>query len=203
MKTICKTIFIILFFLPGMALAEADIIRFADFDWGTSFANLPRLAESHYFQLKKKIVNRHLAEWAASVQGAERYRLREEIQEECRLQLIYEGKVEGKTALITFSFTPLTQKLFKVSVKWGEESRAESLRLKLMKRHGSPREAFPAIHSYIWSEKNTEVEIQGSEDNTILDYSDLKLWETYRKERKTIKKAGEGSSQNTSSEKAQ
>ncbi len=194
MKAICKTIFILLFFLPGISRAEEEVIRFEDFDWGTSFADLPARAESHYFQLEKKIVNQHFGLWTASVRGANRYQLQEEVQKECLLQLIYEGTVEGKTALITFSFTPLTQKLFKLTVKWEDDLPVEPLLQKLIKRHGSPREQFAAVGNYIWTKQDIEVEIQGDKDNTILNYSDLKLWKTYRQERKTIQKAGKSPS---------
>ena len=203
MNAFCKTIFILLFLLPGMAPAEEDIFRFDDFNWGTSFSDLPARAESHYFELKKKIVNQHLALWAASVQGDEKYRLRKEIQKECLLQLIYEGKVEGKTARITFSFTPLTRQLYNVTVKWEDDFPVTPLLEKLKKRYDPPREEFVAIGNYIWTKNNTEVEFQTDDDKTTLDYSDLKLWKTYKQERKAIRKAGEASSQNTPSGKDQ
>ena len=190
MKAICKTIFILLFSLPGITLAEEDIIRFDNFNWGISFSDLPAQAESHYFRLEKKIVNQHLALWAASVKGADRYRLREEVRKECRLQLIYEGQLEGKPARITFFFTPLTKKLFQVTIGWKVDFPLEPLRKKLNKLHGSPREEFTSIGNYIWTGGETEVELQGGEDKITLSYSDLKLWKTFRKERKTIRQAG-------------
>ena len=65
----------------------------------------------------------------------------------------------------------------------------------LMKEYKYPREEMPAANMYIWTRKNTEMELRYGFEETTLTYSNLDLWNEFKDEKDLIeereKEAGE------------
>ncbi len=154
-------LFLTLTITPVGSLSAKPIV-FLDFSWGASPSEVEAKAADHGFNLKSKLA------------------------EDGDLKLIYTASFLGKESTVTFSFTPLKRKLFTVRAVWEEMDFGPSLQARFRENRGMPRVEMEAVKLYIWTRKNTEVELRYGEDETCLTYSDLNLWNDYREEKEIL-----------------
>ena len=163
-----KITFIAIFIsLLSSGTAFSKLIRFGDFNWGSSLVEVEVQA------------------------AAENYNLLEKHISVPQTLLKYKSFHLGKDCTITFFFTPRGQKLYSVVVVWKPPSFGHFVREQLMKRYRTPREEIPGANLYIWTRLNTEVELRYGRDCTTLSYSNLHLWNDYRDEKKRLEEEAE------------
>lgn len=151
-------LFLTLTLAPVGSLSAKPIV-FLDFSWGASPTEVEAKAANRGYHLKSKLA------------------------EDGDLELIYTASFLGKESTVTFSFTPLKRKLYTVRAVWEGTDFGPSLQVHFRENRGMPRVEMEAVKLYIWTRKNTEVELRYGEDETVLTYSDLNLWNDYREER--------------------
>ncbi len=170
MKTTLLSISIfILFFLNVSGYAKP--IRLEDFNWGMTLLEVEAHAADKNYTLSEK-----------EITGLKPH-------------LEYETHLHGNECVITFFFTPLGQKLYSAKVVWESSAYGSLVKSILMKEYKYPREEMPAANMYIWTRKNTEMELRYGFEETTLTYSNLDLWNEFKDEKDLIeereKEAGE------------
>lgn len=164
MKTTLISVFI-LFFLNVSGYAKP--IRLEDFNWGMTLLEVEaHAADKNYTLAEKEITG-------------------------LKPHLEYETHLHGNECIISFFFTPLGQKLYSAIVTWKSSTYGTLIKSILMKEYKYPREEMPAVNMYIWTRKNTEMELRYGFEDTILTYSHLDLWNEFKDEKDLIEERGE------------
>jgi len=114
------------------------------------------------------------------------YHLLRKMDEYNEVKLKYRATLMAEEGVVSFSFTPISKKLFAVTVIWKDTAFGPEVHQKLKKLYKTPREEMPQIRTYIWTRKNTELELRYDRKETLLFYSNLNLWDDYREENKKL-----------------
>ncbi|MFH1039183.1 MAG: hypothetical protein V1789_11015 [PVC group bacterium] len=155
-------VFLILF-LPAAGSAYSKNIQFEDFDWGMTLLQVEaRAAENNYDLRMKEITG-------------------------LKPRLEYRTFLRGKDCVVTFSFTPIGQKLYSATVVWDPPSFGVFVQEELKKTYGEPRESIPGANLLVWTRLNTELELLYGRENTRLVYSDIHLWKEGLDEKKMLR----------------
>lgn len=139
--------------------ARARLIELEDFSWGLPLLEVERRAEDHGFTLRAKDIS----------------------QPELRLE--YRARLYANDCLLAFAFTPLTGKLYAVTITWDSLDLGTSLRQGLIKVYGAPREEIPGAGISIWTRRNTELSLRAGRHRTTLAYYQILLRREAREEK--------------------